>query len=88
MVAPSDMMDNRIGAIKKLLDENGLGGKVQGLCIWIWSPVHSNGHQYSSHFFQCVFLCYCSSFQVAVMSYSAKFASGFYGPFRFVHILS
>ena len=28
VVAPSDMMDNRIGAIKKLLDENGLGGKV------------------------------------------------------------
>ena len=49
MVAPSDMMDNRIGAIKKLLDENGLGGKVQGLLIW--SPVHSNAHQCSSHFF-------------------------------------
>ena len=28
MVAPSDMMDNRVGAIKKLLSENGLGGKV------------------------------------------------------------
>lgn len=46
VVAPSDMMDNRVGAIKKLLSENGLGGKV------------------------------------AVMSYSAKFASSFYGPFR------
>ena len=33
----------------------------------------------------CLIMCYCSSFQVAVMSYSAKFASGFYGPFRFVH---
>ena len=32
----------------------------------------------------CLIMC-CSSFQVAVMSYSAKFASGFYGPFRFVH---
>ena len=87
MVAPSDMMDcmdNRIGAIKKPLDENRLGGKVQGL--FIWSPVHSNGHQYSSHFSnECLIMCQCSSFQVAVMSYGAKFASGFYGPFRFVH---
>lgn len=46
VLAPSDMMDNRVGAIKKLLHESGLGGKV------------------------------------AVMSYSAKFASSFYGPFR------
>ncbi len=46
IVAPSDMMDNRIGAIKKLLAENGLD-KI------------------------------CS-----VLSYSVKFASGFYGPFR------
>jgi len=46
VVAPSDMMDNRIQKIKGLLNENGLGGKV------------------------------------AVMSYSAKFASSFYGPFR------
>ena len=52
MVAPSDMMDNRIGAIKKLLDENGLGGKVKGL--FIWSSIHSNRHQCSIHFFQCV----------------------------------
>ena len=28
MVAPSDMMDNRVGAIKKKLAEAGLGGKV------------------------------------------------------------
>jgi len=46
VVAPSDMMDGRIGAIKKMLHENGLGNKV------------------------------------AVMSYAAKFASCFYGPFR------
>jgi len=46
MVAPSDMMDGRVGAIKKMLHENGFGNKV------------------------------------AVMSYSAKFASCFYGPFR------
>ncbi|PFX29748.1 delta-aminolevulinic acid dehydratase-like [Stylophora pistillata] len=46
VVAPSDMMDNRIAAIKDILHKNGYGGKV------------------------------------AVMSYSAKFASGFYGPFR------
>jgi len=46
VVAPSDMMDGRIGAIKKMLLENGL----------------------SNH--------------VAVMSYAAKFASCFYGPFR------
>jgi len=46
VVAPSDMMDGRVGAIKKMLLENGYGGKV------------------------------------AVMSYSAKYASCFYGPFR------
>lgn len=45
-MAPSDMMDGRIGAIKKMLHENGFGNKV------------------------------------AVMSYAAKFASCFYGPFR------
>jgi len=28
VVAPSDMMDNRIQKIKGLLNENGLGGKV------------------------------------------------------------
>jgi len=46
VVAPSDMMDGRIAQIKKLLNQNGLLGKV------------------------------------AVMSYAAKFASCFYGPFR------
>lgn len=46
VVAPSDMMDNRIAAIKVALRDHGLGSKV------------------------------------AVMSYSAKFASSFYGPFR------
>lgn len=46
IIAPSDMMDGRIGAIKKLLAENGYGSKV------------------------------------SIMSYSAKFASSFYGPFR------
>lgn len=45
MVAPSDMMDGRIGAIRDALDANG---------------------------FQ----------HVAIMSYAAKFASAFYGPFR------
>ncbi|XP_065191753.1 delta-aminolevulinic acid dehydratase-like [Sycon ciliatum] len=45
VIAPSDMMDNRIGAIKQKLQENKLAG-------------------------------------VAVLSYSAKFASQFYGPFR------
>jgi len=44
-VAPSDMMDGRIGAIRKALEENGL---------------HKTG----------------------IMSYSAKYASCFYGPFR------
>ena len=48
IIAPSDMMDGRIGAIKKSLLENGYGSRV------------------------------------SVMSYSAKFASSFYGPFRFV----
>ncbi|KAJ1560728.1 hypothetical protein HK096_007449, partial [Nowakowskiella sp. JEL0078] len=46
VIAPSDMMDGRIGAIKQALLENGLSNTV------------------------------------AVMSYSAKFASVFYGPFR------
>jgi len=46
VVAPSDMMDGRIGAIKSLLKQHNLISKV------------------------------------AVMSYAAKFASVFYGPFR------
>ncbi len=45
IIAPSDMMDGRIGAIRSVLDEN--------------------------HFEQ-----------VAIMAYSAKYASAFYGPFR------
>ncbi|MBP6965620.1 MAG: porphobilinogen synthase [Armatimonadetes bacterium] len=45
VVAPSDMMDARVGAIRDALDENG---------------------------FQ----------ETAVMAYSAKYASAFYGPFR------
>ncbi|MBU1260555.1 MAG: porphobilinogen synthase [Planctomycetes bacterium] len=45
MVAPSDMMDGRVGIIRKSLDENGFG-------------------------------------DTAIMSYSAKYASAFYGPFR------
>ena len=45
MVAPSDMMDGRVAAIRAALDENG---------------------------FQ----------NVPILSYAAKFASSFYGPFR------
>ena len=45
MVAPSDMMDGRVGAIRELLDENHLE-------------------------------------ETAIMSYSIKFASSYYGPFR------
>lgn len=45
MVAPSDMMDGRVAAIRGALDENGFAG-------------------------------------VPVMSYAAKYASSFYGPFR------
>jgi porphobilinogen synthase len=45
IVAPSDMMDGRIGAIRKALDDKG------------YDPVQ-------------------------IMAYSAKYASGFYGPFR------
>ena len=45
VVAPSDMMDGRVGAIRTALDGDG---------------------------FQ----------QVAILSYAAKYASGFYGPFR------
>ena len=45
IVAPSDMMDGRVGAIRKVLDE--------------------------------------SKFEnVAILSYAAKYCSGFYGPFR------
>ncbi len=45
MVAPSDMMDGRVGAIRELLDDEGFD-------------------------------------HVPIMAYAAKFASGFYGPFR------
>jgi len=45
MVAPSDMMDGRVGAIRKILDENR---------------------------FQ----------DIPILAYAAKYASGFYGPFR------
>jgi porphobilinogen synthase len=45
LVAPSDMMDGRIGAIREMLDANGFE-------------------------------------QTGIMSYAAKFASAFYGPFR------
>lgn len=45
IVAPSDMMDGRVSAIRTKLDENGY-------------------------------------LQTAIMSYSVKFASGYYGPFR------
>src|SRR5262250_3334100 len=45
IIAPSDMMDGRVGAIRRALDEAGL-----------WNT--------------------------PILSYAAKFASGFYGPFR------
>ena len=45
MVAPSDMMDGRVGVIRTALDRDGFP-------------------------------------QVAILSYAAKYASGFYGPFR------
>lgn len=45
MVAPSDMMDGRVYAIREKLDENGFKN-------------------------------------IPIMSYAAKYASGFYGPFR------
>lgn len=45
MAAPSDMMDGRVGAIRRCLDENGFTN-------------------------------------MPIMSYSAKYASAFYGPFR------
>jgi porphobilinogen synthase len=52
IVAPSDMMDGRIKAIKEGLIREGYGNRC------------------------------------GVMSYSAKFASGLYGPFRWVDILA
>jgi porphobilinogen synthase len=45
IVAPSDMMDGRVGAIRRSLDQNGFA-------------------------------------DVAILSYSAKYCSAFYGPFR------
>ena len=45
LVAPSDMMDGRVGAIRRALDAEGFS-------------------------------------QTPIMAYSAKYASGFYGPFR------
>lgn len=45
MVAPSDMFDGRVQAIRSVLDDNGF-------------------------------------YNVPIMSYAAKYASGFYGPFR------
>jgi porphobilinogen synthase len=45
VVAPSDMMDGRVAAIRRALDEGGLG-------------------------------------EVPILSYAAKFAGAFYGPFR------
>ena len=45
VIAPSDMMDGRVGAIRKALDNAGFS-------------------------------------QVAILSYAAKYASAFYGPFR------
>jgi porphobilinogen synthase len=45
IVAPSDMMDGRVGVIRQALDENDFD-------------------------------------QVAILSYAAKYCSGFYGPFR------
>jgi porphobilinogen synthase len=45
IVAPSDMMDGRVGAIRDALDEEGFN-------------------------------------HIPIMAYSAKYASGFYGPFR------
>lgn len=45
VIAPSDMMDGRVGFIRKALDENGLE-------------------------------------DIAIMAYSAKYASGYYAPFR------
>lgn len=45
IVAPSDMMDGRVAAIRKILDDNGFH-------------------------------------KIPIISYAAKYASGFYGPFR------
>jgi porphobilinogen synthase len=45
IVAPSDMMDGRVGAIRRKLDEHGFA-------------------------------------DIAILAYSAKYCSGFYGPFR------
>jgi porphobilinogen synthase len=45
IIAPSDMMDGRVAAIRKILDDNGFKN-------------------------------------IPIMSYAAKYASGYYGPFR------
>ena len=41
MVAPSDMMDNRVGAIKKRLLDAGLGGKVCDLRLALMCMMHT-----------------------------------------------
>jgi porphobilinogen synthase len=46
IIAPSDMMDGRVAAIRKILDENGFE-------------------------------------KIPIISYAAKYASGYYGPFRY-----
>ena len=33
MIAPSDMMDNRVAAIKLALSDEGLAGKVRALVV-------------------------------------------------------
>ena len=78
VIAPSDMMDNRIAAIKRGLLEAGLGGKV---CIYTCLQVYAVDLYYDRES-----LYYSLAIQVAVMSYSAKFASTFYGPFRYRYI--
>ena len=45
IIAPSDMMDGRVAAIRKILDDNGFE-------------------------------------KIPIMSYAAKYSSGYYGPFR------
>lgn len=77
------MMDGRIRAIKQALISNGLGNKVR-LFFFFWEDT------FGADLVQIYFISFITCFvlKVSVLSYSAKFASCYYGPFRWEHSLT
>lgn len=76
------MMDGRVRAIKQALISNGLGNKVNDQKSWKPKSCVSLSHspfQHHNDWFDVVRVLHL---QVSVLSYSAKFASCYYGPFR------